>query len=70
MLNHSNNNMVKLPDIDVNFDFNANTVPAILSAGGVLILLVGYLINNSDMISGGILLAIFGALLYYATSKH
>jgi len=51
-------------DVDAIFQVIAYGVPALMILGGIVLLLIGYPINNSQMIVGGWALIILGALIY------
>lgn len=51
-------------DVEAIFKVIAYGVPALLVLGGIVMLLIGYPINNSGMISGGWGLVILGVLIY------
>jgi len=50
--------------VEAIFKVIAYGVPALMVLGGVLLLLIGYPINNADIIRGGWGLIIFGAIIY------
>ena len=51
-------------DIEAIFKVVAFGVPALLVLGGIILLLVGYPVNNTDIINGGWALIILGAGIY------
>jgi len=51
-------------DIEAIFKVIAYGVPALMVLGGIVLLLLGYPLNHSGMISGGWALIIFGAIIY------
>ena len=51
-------------DIEAIFKVIAYGVPALMVLGGIVLLLIGYPINHSGMITGGWALVILGAIIY------
>lgn len=51
-------------DIEAIFKVVAFGVPALLVLGGIILLLVGYPVNSTDIINGGWALIILGAGIY------
>jgi hypothetical protein len=50
--------------IEAIFKFVAYTVPGIMVLGGLLLLVLGYPIDNSSMVAGGWGLILLGATIY------
>ena len=51
-------------DVEAIFKVVAYGVPALMVLGGILLLLIGYPVMNDQMITGGWLLVVLGALIY------
>jgi len=51
-------------DLEAVFKVIAYGVPALMVLGGIILLLIGYPINHTGMITGGWSLVIIGAIIY------
>jgi len=51
-------------DVEAIFKVIAYGVPALMVLGGIVLLLIGYPINHSQMIAGGWVLILFGGGIY------